>query len=105
MTLIDLIERKRDCGSLSTAEIGWLIKSYTNGSVTHQQMAAVLRAAYIHGLDRAETAAWTDAVLNSGELLDLSAVETSKVDKQSTGGVGDEASNPPPPPILGEIRS
>ncbi|MDH3260716.1 MAG: thymidine phosphorylase [Acidimicrobiia bacterium] len=99
MTAIDLIERKRDGGRLSTAEIGWLIKNYTSGSVTDYQMAAMLMAAYIHGLDRAELFAWTDAMLHSGDLLDLSAIKAPKIDKHSTGGVGDKVSIPLAPMV------
>ena len=99
MTAVDLIERKRDGGRLSTAEIGWLIKNYTNGSVTDYQMSAMLMAAFIRGLDQAELTAWTDAMLYSGELLDLSAIKAPKLDKHSTGGVGDKVSIPLAPMV------
>ncbi|MGZ8754183.1 MAG: thymidine phosphorylase, partial [Acidimicrobiia bacterium] len=99
MTTVDLIERKRDGGRLSTAEIGWLIKNYTSGSVTDYQMAAMLMACYIHGLNRAELAAWTDAMLHSGDLLDFSSIKAPKLDKHSTGGVGDKVSIPLAPMV------
>jgi pyrimidine-nucleoside phosphorylase len=99
MTTVDLIERKRDGGRLSTAEIGWLIKNYTGGSVTDYQMAAMLMACYIHGLNRAELAAWTDAMLHSGDLLDFSSIKAPKLDKHSTGGVGDKVSIPLAPMV------
>ena len=99
MTTVDLIERKRDGGTLSIAEISWLINNYTSGSVTDYQMAAMLMAAYIRGLNRSELAAWTDAMLHSGDLLDFSAIEAPKVDKHSTGGVGDKVSIPLAPMV------
>ena len=94
MTTVDLIERKRDGGKLSTAEIGWLIKNYTSGSITDYQMSALLMAIFIRGFDRAELSAWTDAMLNSGNVLELSAIKGPKLDKHSTGGVGDKVSIP-----------
>ena len=99
MTTVDLIERKRDGGRLATAEIGWLIKNYTSGSVTDYQMAAMLMAAFINGLDQAELAAWTDAMLNSGDRLDFPAIQAPKLDKHSTGGVGDKVSIPLAPMV------
>ncbi len=99
MTAVELIERKRDGGKLSNAEIGWLINNYTSGSVTDYQMSAMLMAVYIHGLDRAELFAWTDAMLNSGDLLNLAAVAAPKIDKHSTGGVGDKVSIPLAPMV------
>ncbi len=94
MTTVDLIERKRDGGKLSAAEIGWLIKNYTSGSITDYQMSALLMAIFIRGFDRAELSAWTDAMLNSGNVLELSAIKAPKLDKHSTGGVGDKVSIP-----------
>ena len=99
MTTVDLIERKRDGGRLTAAEIGWLIKNYTSGSVTDYQMAAMLMAAFINGLDQAELAAWTDAMLNSGDRLDFPAIQAPKLDKHSTGGVGDKVSIPLAPMV------
>ena len=94
MTTVDLIERKRDGGKLSAAEIGWLIKNYTNGTVTDYQMSAMLMAIFIRGFDRAELSAWTDAMLNSGNVLEFPDIEAPKLDKHSTGGVGDKVSIP-----------
>ncbi len=99
MTAVDLIEKKRDGGTLSEAEIGWLIKNYTSGSVTDYQMSAMLMAAFIRGFDEAELFAWTEAMLHSGDVLDLSAVEMPKIDKHSTGGVGDKVSIPLAPMV------
>ncbi len=94
MTTVDLIERKRDGGKLSAAEIGWLIKNYTSGTVTDYQMSAMLMAIFIRGFDRAELSAWTDAMLNSGNVLEFSDIKAPKLDKHSTGGVGDKVSIP-----------
>ncbi len=94
MNAVDLIERKRDGGHLTDEEIAWLIGGYTEGSVPDYQMAAMTMAVFIRGLDPDELAAWTAAMLHSGEVLDLSDVAMPKVDKHSTGGVGDKVSVP-----------
>ena len=91
---VELIERKRDAGRLTDREITWLIGAYTDGSVTDYQMAAMAMAVFLNGLDAAELAAWTGAMLHSGEVLDLSSISLPKVDKHSTGGVGDKVSIP-----------
>ena len=89
---VDVIRKTRDHQELSTAEIGSLVEGYTRGEIPDYQAAAWLMAAVIRGLTRAETAALTDAMLRSGEVLDLSDFSASKVDKHSTGGVGDKTS-------------
>lgn len=94
MTAVELIGRKRDGGRLDDTEIAWLIAAFTSGEVTDYQMAAMAMAVFLRGLDDAELAAWTAAMLHSGSVLDLSDVEGSKVDKHSTGGVGDKVSIP-----------
>lgn len=94
MNAVELIEKKRDGGSLSPEEISWLISAYTEGSVTDYQMSAMAMAVFIRGLDLDELAAWTEAMLNSGDVLDLSDIDLPKVDKHSTGGVGDKVSIP-----------
>ena len=99
MTTVELIERKRDGGKLSTPEIGWLIENYTNGSITDYQMSAMLMAIFIRGFDQDELAAWTDAMLNSGDVLELSDIKAPKLDKHSTGGVGDKVSIPLAPMV------
>jgi pyrimidine-nucleoside phosphorylase len=99
MTTVELIERKRDGGKLTTSEITWLIENYTSGSVTDYQMSALVMAVYIRGFDQAELAAWTDAMLHSGDVLDLSAITAPKLDKHSTGGVGDKVSIPLAPMV------
>ena len=94
MNVVDLIERKRDGGTLTGDEIDWLIAAYTSDTVTDYQMAAMAMAVFFHGLDVEELATWTSAMMVSGEVLDFSHVPLPKVDKHSTGGVGDKVSIP-----------
>ncbi len=93
-TAVELIEKKRDRGSLSSDEIEWLIRSFTDGSVTDYQMAAMAMAVFFNGLDADELTNWTAAMLHSGQVLDCSDIPAPKVDKHSTGGVGDKISIP-----------
>jgi pyrimidine-nucleoside phosphorylase len=92
MLAIRLIERKRDGGRLDTGEWRALIMAYAAGHVPDYQMSAFLMACFLRGLDRGETAALTDAMLNSGVRFDLSAMGRPRVDKHSIGGVGDKIS-------------
>ena len=85
----ELIEIKRDGGTHSSAELTQLVNAYVAGEMADYQMAAWLMAAFIRGLDSAETAALTEAMAHSGRMVDLSGVPGIKVDKHSTGGVGD----------------
>ena len=87
-----LIERKRDGGRIQPGEWRALALAYAKGHVPDYQMAALLMACYLRGLDRAETAALTEAMLASGDRLDLSHLGRPRVDKHSTGGVGDKVS-------------
>ncbi len=89
---IDVIRKKRDAIELSGEEIEGLINAYTSGDIPDYQVSAWLMAVLLRGMTRPETAALTDAMLRSGEVLDLSALPVRKVDKHSTGGVGDKTS-------------
>lgn len=99
MNVVDLIERKRDGESLTDEEIHWLIKGYVSGSVADYQMAAMAMAVFIRGLGSDELATWTSAMMHSGEVLDFSHMAAPKVDKHSTGGVGDKVSIPLAPMV------
>ena len=89
-----LIKDKRDGGALDADRIGWLIDAYTRGVVAEEQMSAMSMAVFFRGLDDAELAAWTEAMINSGERLDFSGLSRPTVDKHSTGGVGDKITLP-----------
>jgi len=88
----DVIRKKRDGHELSRAEIAHLVEGYTRGEIPDYQVSAWLMAALLRSLTRAETAALTDLMLRSGEVLNLSEFPAAKVDKHSTGGVGDKTS-------------
>jgi len=92
MRAVDLIRRKRDSGELSSQDIQELIAAYTRGDVPDYQMSAWLMAVVQRGMSRQEVAALTDAMLHSGRVLDFSGLSGRKVDKHSTGGVGDKTS-------------
>ena len=92
MRAVDLIRKKRDSGEHSREEIDFLISGYTRGDIPDYQMAAWLMATWIRGLNRSETAALTEAMLYSGEVVNLDRIPRKKVDKHSTGGVGDKTS-------------
>ncbi|HSO00612.1 MAG TPA: thymidine phosphorylase [Candidatus Nanopelagicales bacterium] len=91
-TLVELITRKRDGGRLSEAQIARLIRAYQDGELADYQMSAWLMAVFLRGMDEEETVALTRAMLHSGDVIDLSSVPGAKVDKHSTGGVGDKVS-------------
>lgn len=89
MRMVDLIEKKRDGNELSTEEIKFVITGYTNGDIEDYQMSAFLMAVYFQNMTERERADLTLAMAESGDQIDLSAIEGIKVDKHSTGGVGD----------------
>jgi pyrimidine-nucleoside phosphorylase len=92
MNPVEIIRKKRDGNSLSRDEIAAFIDGVTDGNVPDYQAAALLMAVFFRGLDGGELAALTDAMLHSGDVLDLSDLPLAKVDKHSTGGVGDKIS-------------
>ena len=92
MRVVDLIRRTRDGRELSREEIEFLIGGFTRGDIPDYQMSAWAMAVVLRGLTRAETAALTETMLHSGRVLDLSGLPAVKVDKHSTGGVGDKTS-------------
>ncbi len=92
MEFLSLLQRKKERGRLTEEEIDWLVKSYTRGEIPDYQMSAFLMAVYLHGMSKIETIALTRALMASGQVLDLSGIKGVKVDKHSTGGVGDKVS-------------
>src|SRR5262245_9645248 len=92
MRAADLIRKKRDAGEHSREEIDFLISGYTRGEIPDYQMSAWLMATWIRGLSRTEIAALTEAMLHSGEIVTFPELSGKKVDKHSTGGVGDKTS-------------
>ncbi len=92
MRTVDLIHRKRDGEELSAKEIAFLVDGYTNGGIPDYQMSAFLMAVFFSGMTDREVSALTDRMIQSGERVDLSSVPGMKVDKHSTGGVGDKTS-------------
>jgi pyrimidine-nucleoside phosphorylase len=92
MNTVELIKKKRDGKALSSDEINFLISKYTQGNIPDYQFSALLMAILLKGMDVSETAALTNSMLNSGKIIDLSKLEGKKVDKHSTGGVGDKTS-------------
>ncbi|CAN5726345.1 thymidine phosphorylase [soil metagenome] len=92
MDVGDIIRAKRDGKRISDKEIRWFIKAYTDGSVADEQASALLMAIVWRSMEPDELAAWTAAMIESGERLDLSAIGAPTADKHSTGGVGDKVS-------------
>jgi thymidine phosphorylase len=92
-TAVDVIRAKRDGNRLTDDQIDWVIAAYTRGEVADEQMSALAMAVFLNGMDAAETARWTAAMIDSGSTLDLK-VDRPTVDKHSTGGVGDKITLP-----------
>ncbi|MCU1275290.1 MAG: thymidine phosphorylase [Bryobacterales bacterium] len=92
MRTVDLIHRKRDGEELDANEISYLIDAYTRGEIPDYQMSAFLMAVYFAGMTDREVTSLTECMIRSGETIDLSSVPGIKVDKHSTGGVGDKTS-------------
>lgn len=92
MRMVDLIFKKKDNRVLSADEIDFIISGYTNGDIPDYQMSALMMAIYFNGMNDEEISALTDAMKNSGDVIDLRDLEGIKVDKHSTGGVGDKTS-------------
>ena len=90
LRMVDLIEKKRDQKALSEEEIQYIIEGYVAGDIPDYQMSSFLMAVYFNSMTHEETTALTQAILNSGDTIDLSGIDGIKVDKHSTGGVGDK---------------
>ncbi|MBN1639036.1 MAG: thymidine phosphorylase, partial [Ignavibacteriales bacterium] len=92
MNTLSIIKKKRDKLSLSDAEIEFLISSYTKNKIPDYQFSAFLMAGLLNGFNEQETSALVNSMLHSGKILDLSFLNGKKIDKHSTGGVGDKTS-------------
>src|SRR5215471_15319148 len=92
MRTVDLIQRKRDGEELAPEEIEFLVEGYTNGDIPDYQMSSFLMAVFFSGMSDREVSRLTDCMLRSGATVDLSDIPGVKVDKHSTGGVGDKTS-------------
>ena len=90
MRMYDLIMKKRNNEALTDSEIKYMITEYLKGEIPDYQMSAMLMAIYFKGMSDHETAILTNVVAHSGDMIDLSEIEGIKVDKHSTGGVGDK---------------
>lgn len=91
---VDVIVAKRDGHRLTDAQIDWVVDAYTRGVVADEQMSSLAMAILLNGMDRAEIARWTAAMIASGERLDFSSLSRPTADKHSTGGVGDKITLP-----------
>jgi pyrimidine-nucleoside phosphorylase len=98
-SMVELIGMKRDGDALSADALDWIIRSYVDGTIPDYQMSALLMAIFLKGMTGDELAAWTRAMLHSGDVLDCSTISGKKVDKHSTGGVGDKVTIPLAPMV------
>jgi thymidine phosphorylase len=92
--VVDVIRTKRDGAALTAGQIDWVVDAYTRGTVADEQMAALAMAILLRGMDRAEIARWTAAMIRSGSRMDFAALDRPTADKHSTGGVGDKITLP-----------
>ena len=92
MRMVDIIERKRDGATLSEEEIRFFVKGYVSGDIPDYQASAFAMTVFFKGMNKQETAILTDAMMHSGDTVDLSSIKGVKIDKHSTGGVGDKTS-------------
>lgn len=99
MDAIEIIRAKRDGVELTPEQIDWAIAAYTRGEIAEEQMSALAMAIFLKGMNRAEVARWTEAMLDSGERLDFSDLARPTTDKHSTGGVGDKITLPLTPTV------
>jgi thymidine phosphorylase len=91
---VEIISAKRDKGELSDPQIDWIVDAYTRGVVADEQMSSLLMAILLNGMNMREISRWTDAMINSGERMNWSALTRKTADKHSTGGVGDKITLP-----------
>src|SRR5687767_2369304 len=99
MLPVEIIRAKRDGERVHAADLRGFVAGVTDGSIPDYQVAAMLMAIYFKGLDDGELGAWADAMTRSGDVIDLASIERPKIDKHSTGGVGDKISLPLAPAV------
>ena len=92
MNTVELIKKKRDGDALAPDEIKFLINQYTADNIPDYQFSALLMAILLNGMNVKETSALTNSMLNSGKIINISSLRGAKIDKHSTGGVGDKTS-------------
>ena len=91
---VEIISTKRDKGELTDPQIDWIVDAYTRGVVADEQMSALLMSILLNGMNMREISRWTNAMINSGERMNWSALSRKTADKHSTGGVGDKITLP-----------
>ena len=91
---VEIISAKRDNGELTDPQLDWIVDAYTRGVVADEQMSSLLMAILLNGMNMREISRWTDAMINSGERMNWSALSRKTADKHSTGGVGDKITLP-----------